>query len=146
MQPPVETSDGTNVVQKKLLQNVISITAVLALVSGVAWYRETHRTPEELLIRRVPGLPLLLDLGGKTCPDCKQMAPFLAELEREYKNRAVIQFVDVFEHGHLGEKYNVHLTPTQVLFDRGGEVVWRHEGFISKDDLKKALAEHVGVR
>ena len=125
--------------------NVLIVLAVLALVGSVAWYRESRRDPVEAMIHRVPGLPMMLDLGGETCPDCKVMAPILKDLEREYAGRAVIQFIDVFEHGHVGEHFGVSITPTQIFFDREGRETGRHEGGLTKAEIIARLKE-LGVK
>jgi thioredoxin 1 len=130
---------------KRNTANALIVVGVLVFVLGVAWYRESHRDPVESMIQRVPGLPMVLDLGGETCPDCKVMAPVLDELEREYAGRAVIQFIDVFKHGHVGEHFEVSITPTQIFFDRDGLEVGRHEGGMTKPELVAKLKE-LGVK
>jgi len=39
----------------------------------------------------------LVDLGANSCIPCKLMAPILEELEKEYKGRAAVIFIDVWE-------------------------------------------------
>ncbi len=124
--------------------NTLIILAVIVFVGGVAWYKEASRPPAEAMVRRVPGLPMMLDLGGETCPDCQAMAPVLAELKREYEGRAVIQFIDVMKHGHVGEHFNVRITPTQIFYDRAGREVARHEGGLTKAEIVARL-EKLGV-
>jgi len=90
-------------------------------------------------------LPRMIDLGRGTCIPCKAMAPILKEAKEEYKGRADIEFIDISEQPEQMQKYRIKLIPTQVFFDADGKEVWRHEGFLSKEDIAKKLAE-MGVK
>lgn len=127
------------------LFNAVVVLGVIGLVGSVAWYREATATPPEQLVGQSEDLPMMLDLGGKTCPDCKAMAPVLEELRQEYAGRAIIRFVDVFEHPRMGAMYDVKITPTQVFFDAEGNEVTRHVGLMTRAEIVETLAE-LGVR
>ncbi len=90
--------------------------------------------------------PRLVDLGATSCKACKALAPILDALREEYKGRLDVEFIDVWKNRNAGQPYGIRVIPTQVLFDKDGKEVWRHEGFISKEDLKKLFAEKVGVK
>jgi len=94
----------------------------------------------------VETLPRLVDLGADKCIPCKKLAPILDALREEYKGRLGVEFIDVWKNPAAGKPYNIRLIPTQILYDREGNEVWRHEGFISKEDLKVLFAEKVGVK
>ena len=87
------------------------------------------------------GKPTVLDLGAGTCIPCKMMKPIFDELEKEYKDRANIIILEVSEHIDLARKYQIRVIPTQIFIDREGQEYWRHEGFLSKDDIIKKLGE-----
>jgi len=80
-------------------------------------------------------LPRLVDLGAKECIPCKMLAPILEQLTAEYKGRLDVVFIDVWENPAAGQDYNIRLIPTQIFFDAQGKELWRHQGFISKDDI-----------
>lgn len=80
-------------------------------------------------------LPRLLDLGADQCIPCKMMAPILEELKKEYVGRLVVEFVDVWKNSAEAERYGIKLIPTQIFFDARGKELFRHEGFISKEDI-----------
>ena len=82
-------------------------------------------------------LPLLLDLGSKQCIPCKMMAPILDELSKEYAGVFEVRFVDVWikENAPVAKKHNVEVIPTQIFFDANSKELWRHEGFLSKEDI-----------
>ena len=73
------------------------------------------------------------------------MAPFLEELRKEYAGKAVIDFIDVLKDPMAGDLFNVRIRPTQIFYDRNGEEYWRHEGFLSKNEIIAKFAE-LGVK
>jgi thioredoxin 1 len=90
-------------------------------------------------------LPRVVDLGADKCIPCKQLAPILAELKKEYDGRVIVEFIDVWKNRAAGEPYKIRIIPTQVFFDREGKEVWRHEGFLPKADFIAKFAE-LGVK
>ena len=90
-------------------------------------------------------MPRVVDLGADKCIPCKQLAPILAELKREYAGRVAVEFIDVWKNPKAGEPYKIRVIPTQVFFDAAGKEVWRHEGFLPKADFVAKFAE-LGVK
>jgi thioredoxin 1 len=93
----------------------------------------------------VPGMVTMVDLGAKACIPCKMMAPILVELEKEYKGKAAVVFIDVREDYDAAKKFGIRSIPTQIFYDKKGREVARHEGFLDKksiaDQLNKLLAK-----
>jgi thioredoxin 1 len=86
-------------------------------------------------------LPKLIDFGSGECVTCKMMDVVLDELAQEYSGKLAIQFVDAREQQVLAEKHSIRMIPTQIFFDAQGKELFRHEGFISKEDILKKWAE-----
>lgn len=86
-------------------------------------------------------LPKLIDFGSGQCTICKMMDVVLDVLAREYDGRLIIQFVDAQEQKELAEQYDVRMIPTQIFFDAQGNELFRHEGFIPKEDILKKWVE-----
>jgi thioredoxin 1 len=82
-------------------------------------------------------LPKLVDLGAKKCIPCKKLAPILEELEKEYAGVLTVVFIDIWlpENKGKAEKYGIDTIPTQIFYDPQGKELWRHVGFISKEDI-----------
>jgi len=87
----------------------------------------------------------MVDIGAKKCIPCKMMAPILESLEKEYKGKAAIVFIDVWENRQQGQRFGIHSIPTQIFYDKAGKEVYRHEGFLSKDSIVAQL-EELGVK
>jgi len=80
-------------------------------------------------------LPKLLDLGAGKCIPCKMMKPILDELKRDYADRFVTQFIDVWENPDAGKPYGIEVIPTQIFYDADGKELFRHVGFFGKEDI-----------
>ena len=80
-------------------------------------------------------LPRLVDLGAGKCIPCKMMAPILEELKAEYAGRLRVDVYDVWENRGIGEKFGIRVIPTQIFYNAAGKELWRHEGFMSKEDI-----------
>lgn len=83
----------------------------------------------------VLALPRLVDIGADTCIPCKMMAPILDQLKSEYDGKLIVEFVDVRKNPDITARYQIKLIPTQVFFDASGTERFRHEGFMSKEDI-----------
>jgi|YNPBryBLVA2012_1023415.scaffolds.fasta_scaffold13379_2 thioredoxin 1 len=90
-------------------------------------------------------LPRVVDLGADKCVPCKKMAPILDELKKEYEGRVIVDFIDVWKNPKAGEPYKIRVIPTQIFFDADGKEVWRHEGFLPKEEFLAKFAE-MGVK
>lgn len=93
------------------------------------------RTAVPIPAQKPAALPMLLDLGADKCVPCKMMAPILDELKKEYDGRLNVVFTDVWKNPDEASKYGIRLIPTQIFFDASGRELFRHEGFISKEDI-----------
>jgi thioredoxin len=85
------------------------------------------------------GKPTVIDLGARTCIPCKKMAPILESMSNEYRGRANVLFIDVWENKAAAEKFRVQMIPTQIFFNDQGKEVKRHIGFMDKADILKEL-------
>ena len=122
---------------------IIVVIAGIFIYKNVATKQNTNSSVQQM--SNGMKLPRLVDLGAGTCIPCKQMAPILEELKKEYEGRVIVEVIDVNENPKEADKYGIRVIPTQILFDADGKEVGRHEGFITKEDLVKAF-EQVGVK
>ncbi|MDY7011365.1 MAG: thioredoxin family protein [Planctomycetota bacterium] len=80
-------------------------------------------------------LPRLVDIGAGKCIPCKMMAPILDDLKKEYAGRLQVDVFDTDKDPTVGEKYGIRIIPTQIFYDASGKELFRHEGFMSKEDI-----------
>ena len=86
-------------------------------------------------------LPRLVDLGADKCVPCKMMAPILEELSETYEGELEIVFIDVWKDRSAGEQYGVRVIPTQIFFAPDGSELFRHQGFLSREDILAKWSE-----
>ena len=128
--------------------NVLILTLLIFTILAFP-YQPTFSEPS--LDRRFPKevalspLPKLLDFGAGKCIPCKAMAPILKELTEEYKGRVIIKVIEVYDERELTQNNRIRLIPTQIFFDAKNKEIFRHEGFMNKEQIKKVF-EKMGVK
>ena len=125
----------------------IGIVVALVIVVGVVIAmknRQVDPAPNETtqpkptnqpVPKPTTGVPRLVDLGASACIPCKMMAPILEELKQDYAGRLRVDFYDVWKRPGVGREYGIRIIPTQIFYDPKGKELWRHEGFLSKEDI-----------
>jgi thioredoxin 1 len=119
---------------------VFSLLAFLVLSIAGTVFADPGKTPEI----PVKGTVTMIDLGADSCIPCKMMAPILQKLEKEYQGKAAIVFVDVWKDKAPARRFGVRTIPTQIFFDKDGNEVYRHVGFMSENAIVTQL-KNMGV-
>jgi len=115
----------------------LSLLTILLIPSHSSFSQTSiDRFPKD--VGKIP-LPKLLDFGANKCWACVEMAPILQELSEEYKGRAVIRVIQVREEKELTAANKIRMIPTQIFFDSANREIYRHEGFMDKDQIKKVF-------
>ncbi|ETN95465.1 thioredoxin [Zhouia amylolytica] len=86
--------------------------------------------------------PVLIDFFATWCGPCQTLAPILKETKNELGEEVNIVKVDVDKNQPLAANFQVRGVPTLILF-KNGEIVWRHSGLASKNDLVKVIKSHL---
>ena len=87
----------------------------------------------------VKGMVSMIDLGATKCIPCKMMAPIMEKMEKVYRGKAAIVFIDVWENRGQAGRFRIELIPTQIFFDREGKEVYRHVGFMGEEAIVTQL-------
>jgi thioredoxin len=83
----------------------------------------------------VKGMVTMVDLGADSCVPCKMMAPIIEKLEKNYRGKAAIVFIDVWKNKSPAKRFGIRAIPTQIFFDKEGKEVYRHTGFMGEADI-----------
>ena len=100
----------------------------------------TDDTFESLVIRA--DKPVLVDYWADWCTPCKQIAPIIEELDREYGDKITFLKLDTNDNPNTPMQYGIMSIPTLQLFVNG-EVVQSLTGCKSKGAIVKALGEYL---
>lgn len=113
----------------------VVLLSMMVLFSGVSF------AGESVFNRTVPvkGMVTMVDLGAGSCIPCKMMAPILEKLEKSYKGKAEIIFIDVRYNREKVKQFQISAIPTQVFFDKEGKEVARHVGFMPENAIIEQL-------
>lgn len=82
---------------------------------------------------------VLVDFWAAWCGPCQMVAPVIEEIAQEFDD-IVVGKVDVDSNSELAMKYSVLSIPTIYVF-KNGEVVARHIGLASREELVKLLGK-----
>ena len=125
---------------------IISVFFCLLIITGFTANALPSEEHEEFLKNLpVKGMVTLIDLGKKTCTQCKMMAPILEKLEKKYKGRAAVVFINLLDDPEQQYRFRLKALPTQIFFNPEGKEVYRHTGFMSEKAIIEQLNK-MGVK
>lgn len=123
-----------------MLRYLLLLSTVF-LLTNVAVVRAEPGTRPEVPVKN---MVTMVDLGANSCIPCKMMAPILQKLEKEYQGKAAIVFIDVWKDKAPARRFEIRAIPTQIFFDKQGNEVHRHVGFMSENAIVTQL-KNMGV-
>lgn len=93
------------------------------------------------------GIPMIVDYGADSCIPCKEMAPVLEKANEEFRGKAFIKFINVWDDPDAANNVPVQVTPTQVLVNADGTPFVPSEGLASQIEFlmysHRETGEHV---
>jgi thioredoxin 1 len=137
----MKLKDGFNDYGGQKMKSLI-ISAIFCLLITTGFLANASASEEhENFLKNLPvkGMVTMIDLGKKTCTQCKMMAPILEKLEKKYRGKAAIVFINLLKDPEQQYVYRLKALPTQIFFSPEGEEVYRHTGFMSEKAIVAQL-------
>ena len=88
-------------------------------------------------------LPIELYFSATWCGPCKQLAPIIEELSKEYEGRIAVGKCDIEEADDLTAEYGIRNVPTVIVI-KDGKIVDKFVGSKSKGDVQAKFEALIG--
>ena len=118
--------------KKRGIKTFLYVLLIFCVGTGYGFSEEFEKMP-------VKGTVTMIDLGAKKCIPCKMMAPILEKMEKNYKGKAAIIFIDVWKNRDQAGRFGIRAIPTQIFFNKEGKEVYRHVGFMGETAIIEQL-------
>lgn len=87
------------------------------------------------------GKPYFLELGADSCRSCQIMGSMLYRV-KEQNPLYNIHFINVKRERAIAQKLQIRMIPTQIIYNKDGEEVYRHIGVLATDELNKLFQKY----
>jgi len=85
------------------------------------------------------GEPCLIVFSRKTCHVCKQVVPFLEELQPKYKGKFGFYYVDVEENTGIFQRFSLKGVP-QIFYFKNGEYQGKQAGLVDEEKVEDKIS------
>jgi thioredoxin 1 len=124
---------------RKFIYSLLMLGFVCLAMYGCSSDEPSASHPQPAGVVPVKGMVTMVDLGADSCIPCKMMMPIITKLEKVYRGKAAIVFIDVWKDKEPAKRFGIRAIPTQIFFEKDGKEVYRHTGFMSEADIVSQL-------
>ncbi|DAB29980.1 MAG TPA: hypothetical protein CFH84_06520 [Sulfurimonas sp. UBA12504] len=86
------------------------------------------------------GKPYFLEVGAESCHSCQIMGKMLYKIKASHPNYN-IHFINVAKDRKSAYELNVRMIPTQIIYDKKGNEVFRNIGVLPQEKLNTLFKE-----
>ncbi|HPJ40162.1 MAG TPA: thioredoxin family protein [Spirochaetota bacterium] len=102
--------------------------------------RAVH-SEETVAVEKKEAMVTFVELGSINCIPCRMMQPVMEKVQNKYGARVKVIFYDVWTPAGrpYAQRYGIQAIPTQVFLDKHGKEYFRHQGFLSFENIEEVL-------
>lgn len=89
-------------------------------------------------------VPVVVDFWAEWCGPCKQIAPALEEIAKEFDGKIKIAKLNIDENQRTPTQYNVRSIPTLMIF-KNGQLAATHTGAQPKGRIASWISETLEI-
>ncbi|HQP48818.1 MAG TPA: thioredoxin family protein [Spirochaetota bacterium] len=95
----------------------------------------------ETVPQRSEAVVTFVELGSLNCIPCRMMQPVMEKVQSKYSSRVKVIFYDVWTPAGrpFAQQYGIQAIPTQIFLDKNGKEYFRHQGFLSFENVEDVL-------
>jgi thioredoxin 1 len=87
-------------------------------------------------------VPALVDFWAVWCGPCKQVAPTVEALAKDYEGKLKVGKLNIDDHQITPQQYGIRSIPTLLVF-KGGQVVGQIIGAVPRAKLEDEIKKHI---
>ena len=84
------------------------------------------------------GVPVMVDFYATWCGPCKQLAPIVDQLAKDYAGKIKVVKLDIDEAPAIASSHGIMAVPTLILF-KGGSEKAKFTGFRKRPELESEI-------
>lgn len=120
----------------------IAIFLTLLSLESFAQEKFLKETKYEYIQQSIgKGKPFFLEIGAKSCQSCQIMSETLSNILEENPSYG-IYFINVKKERDVARKLKVMIIPTQIIYDKDGNEVYRNIGILREKEIEQLLIKY----
>lgn len=131
----------------------IMILIFIVIAGGIFYYFQSAQDAEHLdesigpLKQKIAAAnrPRVINFTAPWCSACKQLKPVLKEVMNNYNRSVDCEILNVDDKSNLEmvRSFRVKAIPVTYVFDRKGNLIFKHIGYISAQDLDSQVRKTI---
>lgn len=87
-------------------------------------------------------MPVLVDFWAPWCGPCRQIAPLIDEISKDYEGKLKVVKLNTDDNIHTAQEYSISGIPSLIIF-KNGEAVEKLVGLLPKSTLVSAIDKYM---